>query len=87
MAAPHVAGVAAMILEENPFMKVDQLRTLILNWAEAGVLETNPSDPNYIGAGSPNRLLHWSPNNILRDGFETKDARAWGEATAPCNLP
>ena len=77
MAAPHVSGVAAMILHDYPDLNVEQLRTLILNWAERDVLESNPSDPNYIGSGSPNLLLHWDPSNLLRDGFETGDLRLW----------
>lgn len=80
MAAPHVSGVAAMILHDYgnmPGMTVDVLRTMILNWAERGALESNPSDPNYIGDDSPDLLLHWDPSNILRDGFETDDTRLW----------
>lgn len=77
MAAPHVSGVAAMILNDYPDLTADQLRTFILNWADRDVLESNPSDPNYIGNGSPNLLLHWDPSDLLRDGFETGDARLW----------
>ena len=77
MAAPHVSGVAAMILHDYPALNAEQLRTMILNWAERDVLESNPNDPNYIGSGSPNLLLHWDPSNLLRDGFETGDLRLW----------
>jgi subtilisin family serine protease len=77
MAAPHVSGIAAMILQNWPTMRSEALRTVILNWAEPDVLEANPGDPNYIGDGSPNLLLHWDPNIILRDGFETGDLRVW----------
>ena len=77
MAAPHVSGVAAMILHDYPALNAEQLRTMILNWAERDVLESNPNDPNYIGSGSPNLHLHWAPSNLLRDGFETGDLRLW----------
>ena len=77
MAAPHVSGVAAMILNDYPSLTAAQLRTFLLNWAERGVLESNPSDPNYIGSGSPNLLLHWAPSDLFRDGFETNDLRLW----------
>lgn len=77
MAAPHVSGVAAMILHDYPNLTAEQLRTLILNWAQRGVLESNPGHANYIGDGSPNLLLHWDPTNLLRDGFETGDLRLW----------
>ncbi len=66
-----------MILHDYPDLNVDQLRTFILNWADRDLLESNPSDPNYIGTGSPNLLLHWDPSNLLRDGFETGDLRLW----------
>lgn len=77
MAAPHVSGVAAMILQNSPNMTPEALRTTILNWAESNVLESNPGDPNYIGDESPNLLLHWDPSAIQRDGFETGDLRIW----------
>lgn len=77
MAAPHVSGVAAMMLHEDPSMTTDQLRTMILNWATQDVLENNSADSEYIGDGSPNRLLHREPKDLLRDGFETGDTRLW----------
>jgi hypothetical protein len=62
---------------DYPDLTTDQLRTFILNWAQRGVLESNPGDPNFIGDESPNLLLHWDPSNLLRDGFETNDFRLW----------
>jgi hypothetical protein len=77
MAAPHVSGVAAMILQDSPTLTPEALRTAILNWAERDVLESNPGDYNYIGDESPNLLLHWDPAAIFRDSFEAGDLRAW----------
>lgn len=77
LAAPHVSGVAAMILENSPHMSSEALRTMILNWAVPDVLDSNPGSYNYIGDNSPNLLLHWDPSAILRDGFETGDVRLW----------
>ena len=77
MAAPHVSGVAAMILQNSPTMNSAALKAMILNWTERDALQSNPTDPNYIGTGSPNRLLHWDPSAISRDGFETGDMRLW----------
>jgi len=71
MAAPHVSGVAAMILSEYPGLNVDQLRRMIMNWAEVGSLGAN------IGTGSPNLLLHWDPSNIMKDGFEGPSTMLW----------
>lgn len=50
VASPHVAGVAALILEEYPLFTPDQVRTAMLDVAVAGSV----TDP---GAGSPNLLL------------------------------
>jgi len=50
MASPHVCGVAARILSENPTWTVEQVRAEIVSTSSKGYL-TN------IGAGSENRLL------------------------------
>ena len=50
MATPHVAGVAALYLQDNAATPL-QVRDTIVNSATAGVV-TNP------GSGSPNRLLY-----------------------------
>ncbi len=77
MAAPQVSGVAAMILSVTPNICPEGLKAAILRSAERGVLETNSADPNYIGAGSPNLLVHWDPNIVMLDGFECADLSAW----------
>ena len=51
MAAPHVAGVAALALSTNPGYTPAQVRDLMVNTATNGVV-ANP------GTGSPNRLLY-----------------------------
>jgi aqualysin 1 len=51
MAAPHVAGVAALFLQTNPTASPQAVRDAIVNSATQGVV-TNP------GTGSPNRLLY-----------------------------
>lgn len=79
MAAPHVTGVAAMILQESPTMGTEDLKTTILKWAEVGALESVDTEPDYIGDESPNRLVHWNSRNLFRDGFETEDERFWIE--------
>ena len=66
-----------MMLHDYPDLTADQLRALLLNWGDRGVLQSNSAHPNYIGSGSPNLLLHWDPTNLLRDGFETGDFLLW----------
>lgn len=51
MAAPHVAGVAALYLEANPSASPAQVRNAIVNGA-------TPNKLSNIGAGSPNLLLY-----------------------------
>lgn len=51
MAAPHVAGVAALYLEGNPSASPATVRSAILGDATQGVLSS-------IGSGSPNLLLY-----------------------------
>jgi subtilisin family serine protease len=54
MAAPHVAGAAARVLQNNPTWTPAQVAAHLTATATTGVV-TNP------GTGSPNRLLHLSP--------------------------
>jgi subtilisin family serine protease len=51
MAAPHVAGAAAIYLSAYPSATSAQVRSAVLNTATVGKLTG-------IGAGSPNRLLY-----------------------------
>jgi subtilisin family serine protease len=55
MAAPHVAGVAALYLQHNPSMLVSSVATAIRLSATQDALVGD------IGEGSPNRLLYFGP--------------------------
>lgn len=77
MASPHVAGIAALILEEEPFMSASLVKRRILGQAVPGVLDQDSAHPNYIGAGSPNLLAHTLSPAIFTDGFESGDTSAW----------
>jgi subtilisin family serine protease/subtilisin-like proprotein convertase family protein len=59
MAAPHVAGAAALVLAANPTFTPQQVRDKLVNDAVTGMV----TDP---GAGSPNKLLNVS--NIAPPG-------------------
>jgi subtilisin family serine protease len=51
MAAPHVAGVAALFLQNNPMASASQVAELVRGY-------TTPDVVKGLGAGSPNRLLY-----------------------------
>jgi aqualysin 1 len=51
MAAPHVAGAAALYLQDNPGASPTAVSSVILNQATSGRLSG-------LGSGSPNRLLY-----------------------------
>jgi serine protease len=51
MASPHVAGVAALYLADNPTASVSQVTNALLNAA-------TPNKVSSAGSGSPNRLLY-----------------------------
>lgn len=51
MATPHVAGVAALMLDENPNLTPAQIRDLLLARSTRNVV-------GYAGTNSPNRLLY-----------------------------
>ena len=59
MAAPHVAGVAALALHETPTASAQAVRDRIVNSATTGVVGSP-------GSGSPNRLLY----SLLSGGSE-----------------
>jgi subtilisin family serine protease len=62
MAAAHVSGVAAQILEDHPTWTPLQVRDAIVNDATPGVV-TN------AGNGSPNLLLHGWPGPVVEQGM------------------
>jgi subtilisin family serine protease len=78
MAAPHVAGVAALLLEEDPSLTPAGLLTKMLASATADVV-TNP------GAGSPNLLLY--TGDITRPAPTPAPSPAPTSAPSPASTP
>jgi subtilisin family serine protease len=76
MAAPHVAGAAALYLQGHRRAKPEQVKAVILDQATTGKVGQRR-------AGSPNRLLYSRlkgppPNNVLRNSsFESGTASGW----------
>ena len=77
MASPHVAGIAALILEDEPFLPSSDLKARILSQTLDGVLQDTATHPNYIGGGSPNLLAQSNPPTIFEDTFESGNTTRW----------
>lgn len=52
MAAPHVAGVGAIVLQEHPAYSAKEVSEYVTRTAMEGLIQGN------IGTGSPNKMLH-----------------------------
>ncbi|MDP8931372.1 MAG: S8 family peptidase [Actinomycetota bacterium] len=86
MATPHVAGVAALALEQEPTAKPAAVATVVVDSATDGKLTST-------GTGSPNRLLYSlldskaepSPvpaNALSNPGFESGPGVGWVESSS-----
>jgi subtilisin family serine protease len=60
IAAPHVAGAAAVLLSQEPTWTPEQVTDHLIDEATTGVVSNR-------GSGSPNRLLYSSPTGIDGD--------------------
>ena len=55
MAAPHVAGVAALMLSKRPALTHEEIRQILINTADSVPEEDSEvSDPKFVGAGTVN---------------------------------
>ena len=78
MSAPHVAGVAALMLESKRTATAPELRGDLLDHALRGVLTLDtPAE-----AASPNRLVHRDGNRIFFSGFHHDLSRWWSGGDA-----
>lgn len=64
MAAPHVTGAAALLLEETPEATPEQIQ-------QALIASATPNRLMSIGSGSPNRLLFALDNGVKQDPAPT----------------
>ncbi len=80
MAAPHVAGVAALLLEEAPNTSPEQLKASLIEWGTYGTLGVSGS--NGIGTGSPNVRVRRAQDAIFEDGFNWDRSRWFSSVIA-----
>lgn len=73
MATPHVAGLAALILAQDPDLPVDQVFAAIRDSADDVNAETFPGEDDYLGTGRVNAyralatLVKVEPPDIIAD--------------------
>lgn len=77
MAAPHVSGVAALLLEEQPDTRPDQLKASLVEWATYSSLGLAAGHP--IGPGSPNTRVRRAEDVVFEDGFNF-DLSRWSSS-------
>jgi subtilisin family serine protease len=83
MAAPHVSGIAALLLQTEPTLNSSALKAKILANARPNALEADPADPNWIGPLSPNLLASvWASDVLFADGFESGNVTAWSGSSS-----
>lgn len=58
MAAPHVAGLVALYIEDIPWASLQEMADALRGRGTWHALRTNPNDPNFIGVGSDNVLVY-----------------------------
>jgi len=80
MAAPHVSGVAALLLQEKPFTSPEQLKASLVEWATYNTLGLASGHP--IGPGSPNVRVRRAEDVVFEDGFSFDRSRWSSEVMA-----
>ena len=64
MAAPHVAGGAAVFLQSNPSATPAQVKQALRSRGTWGALQNNPTNANYIGDDSDNVIVYADTRSI-----------------------
>jgi serine protease len=67
MAAPHVAGIVALYIEDLPLASIAEVDRALRSRGTWNALRTNPNDPNWIGTGSDNVLLFSRFDTVAAD--------------------
>ncbi len=73
MAAPHVAGVAALLLQANPNLSVDQLEQIVINSAEPLGNSVPNNDTGYGLVNAFTAVLQVTQKGLLRGTIVSAD--------------
>lgn len=89
MASPHVAGAAALLIEEFPALTAQQVASMLTGNATSGVLAN-------VGSGSPNLLLYTLTDQggpppgggqtVYFDNFDNGTAAGWNKSSSSADL-
>ena len=87
MAAPHVAGVAALMLSKRPALTHEEIRQILINSADA-VYEENSdvSEPKFVDAGTVNAYRSLLASSALQARILSPETLSGGTSSIANNI-
>ena len=84
MAAPHVAGVAALMLSKRPALTHEEVRQILINTADVVLQEERDEpDPGFVGAGTLNAERALLASSALQARILSPETNSGGSNAMP----
>ena len=84
MAAPHVAGVAALMLSKRPALTHEEVRQILINTADVVLEEEGDKpDPRFVGAGTLNAERALLASSALQARILSPETNSGGSNAMP----
>ena len=84
MAAPHVAGVAALMLSKRPALTHEEVRQILINTADVVLQEeSDEPDPGFVGAGTLNAERALLASSALQARILSPETNSGGSNAMP----